>query len=160
MKMEEYIKNIEVYLLNDRELFRLLHYKANPLDTALPDIQDLPNDQKWKIIDTVFIKTNKSPDSSIEPICRICMYAGNRQNTRNYAMADQDIVFDIYAHIEKYDELDLRLAKLCDRLNEILYGERLAGIGKCEFSRGLIIPNPPNGYVGYRLVYSFGSWKQ
>ena len=139
---------------NDKELLRLLYYPSDPLNPSKQDVHSLPDFQK--IRSERIIRSPKTNDLTTKEICRICMYMGNR-TPDNQAYADQDIVFDVYVHIDKYDINDARSLWICDKINELLSMERVTGIGKMLSNRMLIIGNPPSGYIGYKLIYTFGS---
>jgi hypothetical protein len=142
---------------NDETLLRLLYYTSDPLNPSKQDVKSLSNFQT--IRSERIIRSPKTDDLTTKAICRICMYMGNRSSLNN-RYADQDIVFDVYAHIDQYDKNDARSLWICDRINELLSLEMVTGIGKMLSDRMLIIMNPPNGYIGYRLVYTFGSAKK
>ena len=140
---------------DDKELLRLLYYPSDPLNPSKQDVQNLPDFHKIRT--ERIIRSPKTNDiSTNNAICRVCMYMGNR-TPNNQAYAHQDIVFDVYAHIDKYDINDARSLWICDRINELLSMERVTGIGKMLSDRMLIIGNPPSGYIGYKLIYTFGS---
>lgn len=140
---------------NDKDLLRLLYYPSDPLNPSNQDVQKLPDFQK--IRSERIMRSPKTDDLTTKAICRICMYMGNRTPSNNQVYANQDIVFDVYAHIDQYDKNDARALWICDRINELLSMERVTGIGKMLSDRMLIIPNSPNGYIGYRLIFTFGS---
>lgn len=142
---------------NDETLLRLLYYPSDPLNHSKQDVKSLNNFQT--IRSERIIRSPKTNDLTNLQICRICMYMGNRSSLNN-RYADQDIIFDVYAHIDQYDKNDARSLWICDRINELLSLEMVTGIGKMLSDRMLIIANPPSGYIGYRLVYTFGSAKK
>lgn len=164
MKMRQNKQMIFSKFSSDEELLRLLYYKPtnyndSPLDPLKPNVLDLPEEEKWEIIDDLIKKTDKTDDLDEEPKCRILLYSGSRGNTDNYLLASQDIVFDILVHINIYDVIDDRLDWICDKINELVSGKAITGIGKSLFKNGGNIPAPKD-YVGYRLVYNFGSGKE
>jgi len=161
MEMRKNIQDIYKVLTTDETLLRLLYYPAsNPLDSPLSpskqNILEMPDNEKWSII-LDRIKTTPKVDDLVDdtPKCRLLFYAGTRNSTRNYLIADQEMVFDVLVHM-KFDDLDQRLSWICDRLNDLLFNQRITGMGKAEFKSGREI-GAPNGYVGYRLRYLFGS---
>jgi len=155
MNLRKNLIDIFNHIGNDKELLRLLYYPSDPLNPSKQDVQSLPDFQK--IRSERIIRSPKTNDLTVDKgICRICMYMGNR-TPDNRAYADQDIVFDVYAHIDKYDINDARSLWICDKINELLSMERVTGIGKMLSNRMLIIGNPPSGYIGYKLIYTFGS---
>jgi hypothetical protein len=139
---------------NDETLLRLLYYTSDPLNPSKQDVKSLPDFNS--IRRERIMRSPKTDDLTTKSICRLCMYMGNRTPS-NQAYANQDIVFDVYAHIDQYDKNDARALWICDRINELLSMERVTGIGKMLSDRMLIIPNAPSGYIGYKLVYTFGS---
>jgi hypothetical protein len=159
MKMREHLQKLYKVLTQDETLLRLLYLKPqnaadNPLDPAKPNI--LSRSDKWVIIDDVIKTAEVVSDLDTSEKCRVLMYAGRRNPTRNYLFSDQDFVFDVLVHAKAFDSVDQRLSWICDRVNELLFDKRVTGIGKVEFKSGTPIGSP-NGYSGYRLVYSFGS---
>jgi hypothetical protein len=157
MNLRKNLIDVFNHIGNDKELLRLLYYPSDPLNPSKQDVQDLPdfrNIRKERIM-----RSPKTNDLTTKEICRICMYMGNRDNTNNKKVAMQDIVFDVYAHIDKYDLNDARSLWICDRINELLHEEWVTGIGKMESYRNLIIGNPPTGYIGYKMIFTFGSVK-
>jgi hypothetical protein len=70
-------------------------------------------------------------------------------------VTSQDIVFDIYAHYT-FDEVDMRLAKITDRVNKLIKNKRV-GANKARLRMATTITNPPNGFTAHKLVFQFGS---
>lgn len=156
MNLRKNLIDIFDHIGNDKDLLRLLYYPSDPLNPSKQDVQNLPDFQKIRA--ERIIRSPKTDDiTTNNAICRICMYMGNRTPSNNQAYANQDIVFDVYAHIDQYDKNDARALWICDQINQVLSMERVTGIGKMLSDRMLIIPNPPSGYIGYKLVYTFGS---
>ena len=164
MRMYDNLVDIYDKLISDEGLLRLLHYKPakfsdDPFSPTKKDI--LSSDERWKITDRVIVRSAKTNDLAEDSsICRLCVYPGLRDNSvTNYLIADQAIVFDIYVHIASFDAIDFRLAKICDYLDSAFFNKAVTGMGKVRFGAGKNIPNPPKGYLGYRLFYEFGSGK-
>jgi hypothetical protein len=161
MKMRKNLQDIYKILTQDEIILRLLYYKPinandNPLDLNKENILDKPIEEKWEII-MDRIKTTPTTDKlDIEPKCRVCFYPSRRGNTNNYLYATQQVTFDVLVHFD-YDNVDLRLSWICDRINELLFDKRITGIGKINFVSGSSIPQPIEKYIGYRLIYDFGS---
>jgi hypothetical protein len=163
MSMYNYIKDIMKVLWNDEELLRLAFYPAenraenilDPLDEKLENILDKDEIEQWEIRDNHILSVPKSSDFEDEVTCKIFVYAGRRSPTRNYQIADQDIVVDILCHAE-YENGDLRTMRISDKINELLISERITGMGKIRYVGGNPIPSPED-YVGYRHTYEFGS---
>lgn len=163
MKMRENMQELKRYLSTDETLLRLLYYKPrnysdDPLSEDKQNILEMDEETKWGIIDDVIKATEKTNDLDNVTKCRLLFYAGGRTPTNNYIYADQEIVFDILVHIDAFDEKDMRLSWICDHLNSLLSDKHITGISKTYFSDGNAI-SAPTGYVGYRMVYSFGSGK-
>ena len=157
MRTTEYLVKFFNTLTHDETLKRLLIYKPknsldDPLDKTKPNIE-----MDWRKIDEVILRSPKTDEMSKKSICRICMYLGFRTKSNNFRVDTQDIVFDIYAHIEGFDEVDFRLSQIIDRLSELLQDKKVAGVNKTTLRTSTYIANPPSGYVGYRMVYKFGS---
>jgi hypothetical protein len=160
MKMRENMQDVFRVFSNDEQLLRLLYYLPstaldNPLDTNKPNILTMPEKEKWEIINDRIKTIPKVDDLDLKPVCRLLFFPGDRGNTNSYLVADQQIVIDIMVHFA-YEDVDQRLEWLCDRINELLFDKNRTGMGKTLFEYGRVI-NAPQGYVGYKLVYSFGS---
>jgi hypothetical protein len=164
MRMRENMQDIFKVFTGDETLLRLLFYKPqnasdDPLSTAKPNVLDKPILEKWKIIQDRIKTVPKVDDLDTEPKCRLLFYPGNRHKTGNYLVSDQDIVIDILVHFD-YEDVDQRLEWICDVINELMFDKRITGMGKVTYGGGypgLYLKDTPQGYVGYRLVYSFGS---
>lgn len=165
MNMRKNIIDIYNSIVNNEDILRLLIYNPsnaldNPLDKTKPNILDIPVGERFKTIDKHILRTPKTTDiDNTTNISRLCMYPAKRIPTRNYEVADQDIIFDLYVH-HSIDHIDLRLAWLCDYINNFISGSRITGIGSIRFFDGNVIFNSPEGYTGYRLIYRFGSNKK
>lgn len=72
---------------------------------------------------------------------------------------ERDLHFDVYTHIETFEENEFRSLKIIDRLSDIYLGKNVAGYGKTRFVRCQPISNPPNGYTGYKLILKIGGQK-
>ncbi|MEX3710879.1 hypothetical protein ABFV99_00595 [Cytobacillus horneckiae] len=164
MSMRNTFLTIGKLLYEDKELLRLLHYPPenkgkgikNPLDPLLKDIEQF--DYDWKIRDELIVTKYKDDDLVEKAICRINVYPGQRISTgHNYTLASQDLIVDVFCH-SNFDK-DLRLLGISDRLNDILIGNRIAGVTKFKYERGGRL-EAPNGYTGYRHFYSFEASKK
>jgi hypothetical protein len=161
MMMRKMIQDIYKVLVQDETLLRLLHYKPkdaldDPLDPSKPNILDMEEKSKWKIINDCVATTPQVSDLDTSEKCRILFYFGRRERTDNYLFANQEIIFDVITHVD-FDGVDQRLSWICDRVNELIFNKRLTGIGKIYFSGGGIMNNVPNNYTGYKLLYTVGS---
>ncbi|WP_144482013.1 hypothetical protein [Bacillus pumilus] len=153
----------------DNTLNRLLYYKDSPLSTDLPDVQELDNyfestpDEQPSIFKTIFKRAAKTTDlNDDKPICRVCMYFGISSPLSSHLsekVLERDLHFDIYTHIETFEENEFRSLKIIDRLSDIYLGKNVAGYGKTRFVRCQPISNPPNGYTGYKLILKIGGQK-
>ncbi len=161
MKMRDNMMDIFNLLSQNEKLLRLLYYKPtnysdDPLDVNKPNILDMNLDQRWKIIDERIKKTDKVDDLSDNEICRILVHLGRRRSDKgNYLVANQVLNIDVVASYS-YEDVDLRLEWICDTINELIFDSRTTGAGKTGFIDGTPIVCP-KGYVGYRLIYGFGS---
>jgi hypothetical protein len=160
-EFKKYTLDIFNHLITDEELLRLLHYKPtnrldNPLDPSKSDILTKPEDTKWQIIDDCIMTAPKTSDLEQESKCRLFIYPGVRQPTNgNFLSASQQFNFDIFTHAD-FQNVDLRNEWICQRISDLVFGEKLTGAGKIVFKGGQPI-NAPKDYQGYRLVYEFGS---
>lgn len=162
MNLRKYSMDIEKLLVEDETLLRLLIYKPsnyldNPLDTTKPNILDMPVDDMWKLIKDRVVSAPKFDDLDAgEEKCRLLFYPSNgRPQNDNYLYSTQQYTFDIFVHFN-YQNIDKRLEWICDRVNELVFDKRITGMGKVAFKdRGKL--SAPNNYLGYRLVYEFGS---
>ncbi|UWS63313.1 hypothetical protein N2384_11210 [Bacillus paralicheniformis] len=173
--MVEHMTKIFRTLINDSELNRLLYYKDTPLSPDLPDVQDLEGyevettveeDGKVRIIPpifkTIFKRAPKTDDITESPICRVCMYLGSglsKPSNQSYMLMDQDLHIDVYTHIETYEENEFRSLKILDRLSALLFNKNIAGFGKASAPKRMLITNPPAGYLGYKMIFTFGAMK-
>jgi hypothetical protein len=156
--MTDNLSDVYKALTSDEILLRLLYYLPSspiddPLSTDKPNILDMEN--RWDIIRDVIKPIEKTDDLENTPKCRLFVYPGNRNSTGNYLLANQEIVFDILVHID-FQDMDLRLSRICDRINELVCNKKITGIGKVLFDSGGRIGAPAN-YIAYRLIYVFGS---
>lgn len=154
-RLRENLIDIYNHIKNDDTLMRLLYYKDNPLDPSLPNFNQIDGYQS--IRSNLLLRSPKTNDLTSSPICRVCMYFGNRKNNGNKKVANQDIIFDVYVNIDVYDSKDVRSLWICDRITAIMNDQRVTGVGDMLSENNYIIGNPPEGYIGYKLVFSFGS---
>ncbi|KON87342.1 hypothetical protein AF332_11235 [Sporosarcina globispora] len=156
MELRKNLIDIFKVVGNDEELLRLLYYPTDPLNQSKQDVKSLPD--YADIRKERIMRSPKTDDITNKEICRVCVYFGNRNNGRsNSHFAHQDVVFDIYCHIDKYDSNDARSLWIADRLNGILHDEHITGFSKTKSDQMFIIGNPPSGYIGYKYIYEFVS---
>ncbi|MCY7902109.1 hypothetical protein [Bacillus inaquosorum] len=154
-------------VMDDVELNRLLYYKTDPLSPSNPDVQSLENyydstNDSPAIINTIFKRAPKTDDLSDSPLCRMCVYLGNalpKPSNQSALLLDQDLMIDVFTHINTFEETEFRNLKINDRINKLLFNQNFAGIGKTNSYKRLLITNPPDGYLGYKLIYTFGAMK-
>ncbi|CAI6268246.1 SPbeta prophage-derived putative protein YomW [Bacillus subtilis] len=154
-------------VMDDVELNRLLYYKTDPLSPSHPDVQSLENyydstNDSPAIINTIFKRAPKTDDLSDSPLCRMCVYLGNalpKPTNQSAMLLDQDLMIDVFTHINTFEETEFRNLKINDRINKLLFNQNFAGIGKTNSYKRLLITNPPDGYLGYKLIYTFGAMK-
>ena len=161
MKMRESLTRVYNELSSDEELLRLLYYKPenaldDPLSIEKSNVLDKSEDEKWDIIEDVIAKSKKIQDLDSDKKMRILMYLSRRSPERgNYWVSSQYLVVDVVAH-KDFDEMDFRLSWICDKVNEILFNNHVAGTGKLKFIDGDDLKTPDD-YVGYRLVYAYSN---
>ncbi|MCV0023375.1 hypothetical protein [Bacillus sp. XT-2] len=154
-------------VMDDVELNRLLYYKTDPLSPSHPDVQSLENyydstNDSPAIINTIFKRAPKTDDLSDSPLCRMCVYLGNalpKPSNQSAMLLDQDLMIDVFTHINTFEETEFRNLKINDRINKLLFNQNFAGIGKTNSYKRMLITNPPDGYLGYKLIYTFGAMK-
>lgn len=160
MKMNTYLMNIDKILRFDDELWKLMYYRStnstdDPLDKE--SIFDLDMTETAKIINHRLKYTPTIDDLDDDKICRIIFIPAIRRPQRqNYMVADQDIDIEIFVH-QEFNDGDMRLAKICDRINDLLSDKRVSGMGKMRFINGKPFTLRDKGYIGYTLTYRFGS---
>jgi hypothetical protein len=150
----------------DETLLRLLYYPPlnltnktpDPLDSSLPNVIDI--DPDYIIRYSRIMKAPKDDDLTQDnPICRMFVYAGRRTpDNGNYAMSIQEVKIDIFVH-NSFEEGDLRLARISDRLNELFVSKKVTGIGKMEYKNGAPL-NSPLGYVAFQHVFIITEFKK
>lgn len=150
-------------LIEDEKLLRLLYYpptnlrneQPNPLSDDLENILD--REDVWDIRDKHILLTSKSDDLVESEICRIYVYPGKiRPSLKNFTTMKQELVVDIFCHY-RY-ERDLRMMSITDRLSDLLFNERIHGLGKIDYRNGYDF-NSPKGYQAYRHIYEIGGTK-
>jgi len=160
MKMFDNLSEIDLIIRNDVDLWKLLYYKSNHWqdDPLTKDsILDYPIEKQFPIINLRLKYTPVTSDLANTEICRIIFYpAQRRPQQNNYMVADQEINFDIFCHAN-FNNVDMRLSKISDRVNELFSNRRITGMGKATFVSGKPFTLSDKGYVGYTLVYRFGS---
>ncbi|MEC3668619.1 hypothetical protein ABEX89_09170 [Bacillus velezensis] len=165
--MVEHMTTVFRTIMNDAELNRLLYYKDDPLSSSLPDVQTLENyydpvDDSPSILSSIIKRAPKTDDLTDQPICRLCVYLGNgipKPSTQSVMLLDQDLMIDVYTHINTYEETEFRNLKITDRICDMLFNQNFAGIGKNIKYTRLLISNAPEGYLGYKLIFTFGAMK-
>lgn len=163
MSMHSQLEAIDTLLCNDETLLRLLYYKSKHFsDDILSETSSRPNILKMdrlkqiEIINHRIKYTPVTKDLVDNPICRIIFYPSPRKPQRgNYMVADQQIDFDIFVHRD-YNDMDMRLSKICDRINDLFSNQRVTGLGKSEFVNGRPFTMANEGYIGYAMTYKFG----
>lgn len=155
MRMRQHLMDLYAVFFNNQPLLKLLNYPSNdyfddPLSKPNITDQNIKKDliKRSIVVDDLTIERNKG---------RLLIYPDVRINTRsNYQFSNQIVNIDILVPI-KMDEVDFRVAWICDHVNSLLFNERITGIGKILFRGGNPIKVGKDGYVGYRLAYEFVS---
>jgi hypothetical protein len=166
MGMHKNFMDILNVLYFDETLLRLLYYPPlnltnktpDPLDPSLDNVSVI--DPDYEIRYSRIMKTPKDDDLIPDnPICRMIIYAGIRTpDNGNYAMANQEIIIDIFVH-NSFEEGDLRSKRISDRLYELFVSEKVTGIGKMEYKRGVPF-NSPSGYMAFQHVFKITEFKK
>ena len=166
MGMYKHLSDVAKVLRSDETLLRLLYYQPedisknvpDPLDPKLKNITEMDIDKQWEIIDEHICLSPIAEDLETKKICRIFIYAGRRKpNNYNYLVAQQSIVVDILVHFS-FEQGDIRVSRIADRINELLTLSTVTGYGKVDYIEGVPI-NSPKNYVGYQHVFKVGSIK-
>lgn len=152
-------------ITKDENLLRLLIYQPkhgedDPLSPSKPNI--IGSSSFYTAITRNIVRAPKSTDLPQTSMCRVCMYFGYNTTTNKVnsnKVFNQDIVFDVYSHIDGFETMDCRSLKICDRINDLLHEEYITGIGKVVGYKTYPITDAPSGYIGYKMVFSFGSTK-
>ena len=149
-------------LSKDETLMRLLYYTSkNTLDSPLsPSKPNLINTDIYRsdIIKQRLLRAANADGLVIgnEGICRICMYMGSATRTVNDKVYRQRINIDVFVHISKYEAIDNRSTLIIDRINKLILGKKITGMGKVQKLDSSPM-TAPEGYVGFTNVYSFWS---
>lgn len=162
--LHHHFTNFFKRVTTDEPLLRLLYYKpTSGNDDALSPKK--PNLHATDVYYKTILKTNfkRAPKANDLTegggICRICMYIGASSRTSNLKVYEQNIHFDVLVHIEDFENKDSRSIRIVDRLSELLSEEQISGIGKVKNSRTSEPINAPEGYIGYRNTFTFGTTK-
>lgn len=160
MNMHDYLAKIDEILRNDVDLWKLLYHKSTHFDDdplKKENILELPPKEMFDIVNLRLKHTPVTKDLADIEINRIIFYpAPRRPQSQNYMVATQEINFDIFCHRD-FNDVDMRLAKICDRVNEIFSNKHITGMGKVAFVDGRPFTLIEQGYIGYTLIYAFGS---
>ena len=161
-RMADMINKITAILIQDETLLRLLYYPPksakypDPLDPSLPDMKD--REDVWEIIDDRILNVTKVSDLEDYDKCRVMVTAERRRPVfGNYLMANQGILISVVAH-ENYEK-DGRIARISDRINDLLVHEYVGAIGKIDYVKG----DPrvaPRLYYRYDHVYEYQTMKR
>lgn len=163
MQFRKYIIDFFKVFKDDEYLLRLLANAPmngldDPLSPSKPNI--VSSASQNAIVKERIIRSPKTSDLPKSQICRVCMYLAQSVPSRtNKMVATQNIVFDVYAHIDKFDAIDVRGLWICDIIHKLVYSKKITGFGEIDMLQNTIITNAPDGYIGYRMVFNFGSVK-
>lgn len=171
------IRNVGINMLNDiydiivsdEYLLRLLYHPPlspkletplipeDNLTTPPPSLNEAPDPkyrEMWEIIDKHILKTSKSDDLEKNKLCRVYVYLGRQKPAQRHRfIKSQEIVFDVFCH-SSYED-DLRLEKILSRIDDLISGTRVTGLGKLALSDGHGF-TAPQEYVAYRAIYELG----
>lgn len=157
MKMRENLIELYKVFYNNQPLLKLLYYPStsyydDPLTKPNITDQNIKKDlvKRSIVVDDLTVERNKG---------RVLVYPDVRNNVRSsYVHSNQVVNVDVLVPI-KMDEVDFRLAWICDHVNSLLHDKRITGMGKTLFRGGHPVKVGKDGYVGYRLSYEFGSFQ-
>lgn len=158
--------SIHDLLINDEDLLRLLYYpptslrnqQPDPLSDELENVLDMELDKIWDIRDHHIPLSSKDDDLVGNELCRIYLYPGKiRPSLNNFMTMKQEIVVDVFCHYS-YIEADQRMMMITDRLSDLLFNERVHGLGKIDYRNGYDF-NAPKGYQSYRHIFEIGGTK-
>lgn len=164
MKLRQNIADFFKVLSADEELCRLLAYKPknaldNPLSPTKPNV--LTSSEYHSLISQRLLMSPKTNDLDSTPMNRICIYLGHRSNqSGSWEVKNQDVVIDVYSHIDDFDAVDTRCLWICEKINELVENKHITGIGKVFNQNIYVIPNAPSGYIGYKMIYHIGSGRR
>lgn len=168
--MYYFMNNIEMALINDEDLLRLLVYKPmgydtinkkmipDPLDKALPDLVN-DSEEYWNLVSDRIRKGEKRTDIENEIKCFLYISEGRRRPVfDNHTLATQEVIFNYYIH-ESFEN-DWRISRLTGRVSHLLTHKiELAGLGKFEYAGGDSY-DAPKGYRNYTERYVFSTSKK
>lgn len=160
MNLKDFQNKIFTTLSTDETLLRLLIYKPsnmldNPLDSSKPNILNMDEETRYAYIEDRIYPTRSIDGLDVEPKCRVIFYPGRRKpDSNNYKVSSQEIIFDVFAHRE-YNNMDMRCSWICDRISELLFENKIVGLGEAKNYNGKPI-NAPMDYTGYQLVFEIG----
>lgn len=160
MNMREHFHAFYKVLTADETLLRLLYYKPeNALDNPLEVTDDKTNIlgriNSQELIDSLIIPMEKTEDLKLKQDCSVYMSLGKRPGNKGYHFSPQDIVFEIYVGIE-WEKKSQRRAWICDRINDLVFDQRITGMGTVSYVDGNRLKAPEN-FVAYYLVYRIGT---
>jgi hypothetical protein len=161
MQLKQNIEDIYKVLTNDETLLRLLINQPtsptdDPLDPTKPNILDMSATDRQALLDDRIYFTKSVDDLTTKEICRIIFYPGNRRtDPSNFQTSSQEFVFDVLAHMS-YNNVDVRCQWICDRIEELLFDNKVTGTKSVRKVTGRDLMLAPN-YASYELVFEFGS---
>jgi hypothetical protein len=180
MKTLDYMKSFDKLLRWDENLLRLLRYKANNMDDNiftntssrpnivpiyLPGTHTLDPSVPYFVgeiaSDTIrhslILSAAKAFDASTVQECRLIFAIGGRSSdTQNYLVSKQDMMFQIQTHVA-FENVDYRQEKICDYINKLIFNQKVTGLNKAKFVTGYPTNLSSDQYIGYTVVYRFGS---
>jgi len=161
-----FMNNLEVVLINDEILLRLLTYKPlgydiekqedilEPLSDKLPNLVD-NSPEYWLLVKDRIRKGDKRTDINDDSKCIIYVQEGrDRSIFGNAYFVEQEVILSILVH-EDYED-DFRMSRIRDRVFELLiHQQNMAGFGKFE-SVGSDPREAPKGFrrIDYRFKFT------
>lgn len=139
---------------------RLLYY--NPFDAegnfidfadeSLPNVLDM-DEVELELIRNDLIRKSQKADDIIETKKTVIFiyYGKSRARFGNHTLVDREIVFHILSHND-FSSAD-RIEEICDRLDTLFVGKRIAGIGKTRLANSFP-REAPKEYLAYEHKYA------
>ncbi|QHF58131.1 prophage-derived uncharacterized protein [Bacillus subtilis] len=92
----------------------------------------------------------------------MCIYLGNalpKPTNQSFMLLNQELMIDVYTHINTFEISEYRSLKIIDRVSKLFFNKNIAGFGVTVDYKRLLISNPPDGYLGYKMIFTFGANK-
>jgi hypothetical protein len=153
--LNEDINKTLLKLIDSQNLCKYLHYESN--EKELPDplaLPDLTLEQRAKLIYTRIFPYPKIPDTKTDAGSYLSVYMDYIKKGDSSHWKDSRLVFNIICHNSQL-RLDgkLRTYGILHEIDELFNNQRLFGIGKMQFYRGLVL-RVNDSFSGYTIEYN------